>query len=182
MRLGLLVVVAGAELVASPARAEETEAKPPRLSVAVGIESFAYATDLPTFDSGPQVGLGLVVQERFALKRWDAILWQDVRLPMTLPLNYGSDAIIDEYVAIGLGLRYGYRLGPWIPYLGGLATVLVIGGINQNPVPGVGGDVGMDLALGHFLVGLECRAEAIFTQYLGAHALLDGLLSGSYRF
>ena len=67
-----------------------------------------------------------------------------------------------KYIPIDLGLRLGLAIGPIQPYVGVLGQAAILtdsaGALNlNNPLWGLGGDLGLDIAVLIFRFGVELR-------------------------
>lgn len=157
-RLAVLASVLCLSAAAWPARA---------LAIGFGVEGGAAVTyaNTPASASGVvsnaagSANLGLMVENTFNIAVVFLDLWADVQTPLRLQTG-GADAA--KYVPIDLGLRLGLTLGPIQPYagiLGQLAINTDAGGgpALSSPIFGIGGDVGLDIALFIFRFGVELR-------------------------
>lgn len=170
---GLCAVALVALLAAAPARAA---------SVALGIEGFGTAGGAPA-DLILPVGLGLILEERLLQEPLVLTIWEDLRAGVELPLEVGpSDATYMAYYPASAGLRLGAAFGGFAPYVGAFGSAFLAQSGLSNSIPAAGGDVGLDWSVGSVVFGLEVRAEAAFTRFLGVLPLAEGLLSASYRF
>jgi hypothetical protein len=130
-------------------------------SFGVGIEgggTFSYLTSARAL---PDVGL--ILTQRFDLGPVDLTLWEDVNALVIYDGGW-------DFIPVDVGLRLGLP-GPFFrPYIGLLVndsiapgpTTTACGptcsGTSVSNVPGLGGDLGFDLAVAFLRFGLELRA------------------------
>ena len=155
------LVLAG--LVAAPASARA-------FSFGVGVEGGGTLSYLTSARVLPDV-VGLILTQRFELEPVDLTLWEDANLLVVYDSGWG-------FIPVDVGLRLGLP-GPFFrPYVGLLANDSIsigaqpacgCGGIVDN-VPGLGGDVGFDLAVTFLRFGLELRSyETLIPPVSGDH-------------
>lgn len=136
----------------------------------VGIEGGAtatYASNVPGGASGTagSANVGLILESKFDLPVVFLDVWVDGQTPMRLQTGGTSAA---QYLPFDLGLRLGLGtpiLQPYIGVLGQLSINTDDGGgpSLKNPLFGLGGDVGLDVAFLIFRVGIEVRAVDVVT-------------------
>lgn len=145
-RLGLGVAVV-ASLILLPASASA-------FSFGVGVEGGASATYLTSWRALPDVGL--ILTQRFGVGPVDLTVWEDAT-PFVIYDGGWS------YLTFDLGLRVGLPGPVFRPYVG----LLVNDGLSESTagcfcssasnLPGLGGDVGFDVAAAFLRFGLELR-------------------------
>jgi len=128
-------------------------------SFGIGIEGGGTLSYLTSAQALPD--LGLILTQRFELGPIDLTLWEDVNVPVIY------DGAID-YAPIDVGLRVGLPGPLFRPYVGVLANDSISLGskaascgcseVAVSNVPGLGGDVGFDLAVSFLRFGFELRA------------------------
>lgn len=127
-------------------------------SFGIGLEGGATLTSLTSVQVWPDVGL--ILTQRFELAPVDLTLWEDVNLPVV----YDGEV---NYAPIDIGLRVGLPGPLFRPYVGLLVNdsrslgIQPAGFSNEGAltdVPGLGGDVGFDLAVTFLRFGFELRA------------------------
>jgi hypothetical protein len=98
-------------------------------------------------------------------------LWADVQTPIQLQtavLATGGGQSAPKYIPIDLGLRLGLNIGLLQPYVGilGQAAIVTDGAGNpslNNPLWGLGGDLGLDIAVFILRFGIELRGVETLT-------------------
>jgi hypothetical protein len=141
------------------------------LAIGFGIEgggAFTQASGLPdgaATSAWTPTG-GIIVENTFDIAVIFLDLWADVQTP--LQLQTGGD-VAAKYVPIDLGLRVGLAIGPIQPYVGILGQLAINtdsgdGPALNSPIWGLGGDLGLDIALFVFRFGVELRAVETLTQ------------------
>jgi len=130
------------------------------LTLASGTNSFAtLKSDLWSANGG------IIIEHNFPIAALFLDPWADVQTPITL--NAGVNA--SQYVPIDLGLRLGLNLGLLQPYLGVLGQVSLIaprsGPLDgrNSPLWGLGGDLGLDIAVAILRFGIELRGVETLT-------------------
>jgi len=127
-------------------------------SFGIGLEGGGTLSYLTSAQALPD--FGLILTQRFESGPIDLTLWEDVNLPVT----YDGEVF---YAPVDIGLRVGLPGPLFRPYVGLLVNDSVSlgiepagGGVEVAPsnVPGVGGDVGFDLAVTFLRFGFELRA------------------------
>jgi hypothetical protein len=170
-----LQTLAAAGLLAAPSSALA-------FSFGIGLEGGATLSSLTSVQVWPD--LGLILTQRFELGPVDLTLWEDVNLPVV----YDGEVY---YFPIDIGLRVGLPGPLFRPYVGLLVNDSRALGIEPNSeysnegaltdVPGLGGDVGFDLAVAFLRFGFELRAyETLISPAGGSYGdgfALQGLLS-----
>jgi hypothetical protein len=134
------------------------------MAFGVGIEgggTVSYANGLPNGSSSFAGGaaLGIIVEEEFDLPLIFLDVWADGQVP-TLRLQTGVNQA--TYLPFDLGLRVGLALAVLHPYVGLFGQMAIPnddgGGPSLNsPLFGLGGDLGLDIALFIFRFGIEVR-------------------------
>jgi hypothetical protein len=147
----------------------------PAVAIGFGIEgggTFTQTSGLPN-PNGYGVGnAGFIVENNFPVGALFLDLWADIQTPFLLHSGLTGGDLLGEatpwYVPIDLGLRLGLNFGLPRPYIGilGQTAILVfdqhLSGLS-NPLWGLGGDLGLDLAVGIFRLGIEFRGVETLT-------------------
>lgn len=162
----------------------------------VGVEGAATATGvrgLPiTSSTAGDLGLGLMLEERFDLEVVELDLWEDGQTPV--PLQTGG-AYAASYIPLDVGLRVGLGFSLLRPYVGVLVNDLHLtqrpsdgAGVNSNLL-GAGGDIGCDLVILMLRIGVELRGFETLTPLASAPGaappggyVIQGLLSARASF
>jgi hypothetical protein len=122
--------------------------------------------DASGYDEASGSFIGLIVEQQFRLSYFRFDLWGDVQTQ--IPISYIGVNNAD-YVPIDLGLRAGPALGRFEPYLGLLGQAAIrttTPGPNLNAaVLGMGGDLGMDVAIWELRAGIEARGLSTLTSF-----------------
>ncbi len=149
-----LQVLAAAGLLAFPGSALA-------FSFGIGIEgggTFSYLTSTRALPD-----LGLILTQRFDVGPVDLTLWEDVNALVVYDSGW-------DFIPVDVGLRLGLHGPVFRPYIGLLVndsiapgpTTTACGplcsGTSVSNVPGLGGDLGFDLAVAFLRFGLELRA------------------------
>ena len=161
----------------------------------VGVEGAASATGVRGLPLGSSaagnLGVGLMLEQRFNLDVVELELWEDGQTPV--PLQTGGDYAA-SYVPLDLGFRLGLGFSPLRPYVGVLVNDLHLtqkpsNGANINSdIFGAGGDLGCDLVLWLLRIGIEVRGYETLTSIAQGGAapqggfVLQGLLSARASF
>jgi hypothetical protein len=130
-------------------------------SFGIGLEgggTFSYLTS-----SRGLPDLGLILTQRFDLGPVDLTLWEDVNALVVYDGGW-------DFIPVDVGLRLGLPGRVFRPYFGLLvndsiapgptttACGALCSGTSVSNVPGLGGDLGFDLAAAFLRFGLELRA------------------------
>jgi hypothetical protein len=147
----LLPVLAAVGVLATPGSAKA-------FSFGIGVEGGGTLSYLTSARVLPDV-VGLILTQRFELAPVDLTLWEDANLIVVYDGGWG-------FIPVDLGLRVGLAGPVFRPYVGVLANDSIsigaqpdcgCGGLVDN-VPGLGGDLGFDLAVTFLRFGLELRS------------------------
>ncbi len=152
------------------------------MDLGVGLEGAATATGVRglgvTDSSAGNLGVGLMVEERFDLTLAELELWEDVQTP--IPLQTGG-SFAAAYVPAELGLRIGLGVGPLRPFVGILVNDLVLNARPPDgPAPspmifGAGGELGADIVILFLRIGLDFRGfETLSNPVQGSSAPYGG--------
>jgi hypothetical protein len=143
----------------------------PALALGVGVEVGATGVQSNGVGESALWGPtgGIVLDQRVPLLPIFLDPWLDVQAPLQL-----DDAAPNSlFLAIDLGLKLGIALGPIEPYVGALGQLVVLmnPGEEENSrddvFGGFGGNVGVDLVLTSFRVGVEARGVFFPVIYQG---------------
>ncbi len=162
-----------------------------------GAGTLGISKNLPSSSSmATSGGAGLILEERFSIALVDLSVWEDVQMPYTLNVAQSATGSVTsaQYIPVDLGLRLGLGFPVLHPYLGVLGNYSVGDSSAATSFWGVGGDLGLDVAVLFLRFGLELRALwsvsgvsnvgqalAAATAALGA-LVLQGLLSARFSF
>jgi len=151
---------------------------------------------------------GLILEERFNLVAVELTIWEDAQLPYTVnTASYSSGGLcagctgangLDtaSYVPIDAGLRLGLGFSPFRPYVGVLVNDNILTSTTTSAAGnwfGIGGDLGLDIAVIFLRFGLDLRAlwsvtnvnpdnlDASYTP-AGGLLILQGILSARFSF
>lgn len=160
LRLAPLAFVLPAALAFLPARA---------LAFGFGIEgggTYTKTSGLGTPNDIWTPNGGIIIENNFPIAVVFLDLWADIQTPIQLQTGFQlqtGGASAPKYIPIDLGLRFGLNIGLLQPYIGvlGQAAILTDGqGVPNlnNPVWGLGGDLGLDIAVFILRFGIELRA------------------------
>jgi len=114
---------------------------------------------------------GIIIENIFPVTVLFLDLWADVQTPIQLQTGFqlqsGGQASA-KYVPIDLGLRLGLNIGLLQPYVGvlGQAGIVTDGAGTPNlnsPLWGLGGDIGLDIAVFILRFGIELRGVETLT-------------------
>jgi hypothetical protein len=129
------------------------------VTLGVGLEGGGTLSYLTSTRALPDV-VGLILTQRFELAPVDLTLWEDAN---ALVVYDGGWA----FIPVDVGLRVGLAGPVFRPYagllvndsvsLGSKAADCGCSGVAVDNVPGLGGDVGFDLAVTFLRFGLELR-------------------------
>jgi len=137
----------------------------PARALGFGIEGLATFTATTGVNASPSTAWtgngGILIENVFPIGHLFLDPWADVQTPMNLQTQFGT-TIASGYVPIDLGLRVGLNSGLFQPYLGLLGQAAILTDANgevflNNPVWSIGGDLGLDLAVSMFRIGIEVR-------------------------
>jgi hypothetical protein len=114
---------------------------------------------------------GIIIENNFPIAILFLDLWADVQTPIQLQtavLATGGGQSAPKYIPIDLGLRLGLNIGLLQPYVGilGQAAIVTDGAGNpslNNPLWGLGGDLGLDIAVFILRFGIELRGVETLT-------------------
>jgi hypothetical protein len=139
-------------------------------AIGAGVEGGGTAT-FTSFASGPDytapasqtaggAAAGIIVDEEFTFLLLFMDLWGDIQLPTYRLQTGGSDAA--AYLPVDLGFRAGLNFALIHPYVGVLGQMAFVnsdgGGPSlSSPIFGLGGDIGLDVAVLFFRFGVEVR-------------------------
>ena len=160
----------------------------PARAIGFGIEGGATFTQTTGLSASPDAiwtgNGGIIVENSFPIGMLFLDTWADVQTPIEFQTGLGPPTVASAYVPIDLGLRAGLNTGLLQPYLGllGQAAILTDGKGEywfNNPVWGIGGDVGLDLAISMFRIGVDLRGVGTVSAVATPLAANDG--SDSFR-
>jgi len=108
---------------------------------------------------------GIIIENNFPIAVLFLDLWADVQTPIELQTGGAAAA---KYIPIDLGLRLGLNIGLLQPYVGvlGQAGIVTDGAGTPNlnsPLWGLGGDLGLDIAVSILRFGVELRGVETLT-------------------
>jgi hypothetical protein len=113
---------------------------------------------------------GIIIENSFPIAVLFLDLWADVQTPIQLQTGsvLQSGGAAPKYVPIDLGLRIGLNLGLLQPYIGVLGQAGILtdsaGAPDLNsPLWGLGGDIGLDIAIAILRLGIELRGVQTLT-------------------
>jgi hypothetical protein len=158
-RLAPLAFVLPAAIALLPARA---------FAFGFGIEGGGTYTQTSGLNASPNnlwtANGGIIIENNFSVAILFLDLWADVQTPIQLQsgLPQGTGEAAPKYIPIDLGLRLGLNLGLLQPYVGVLGQAAIVtdgSGVPNlnNPLWGLGGDLGLDLAVFFLRFGIELR-------------------------
>ncbi|HUB07396.1 MAG TPA: hypothetical protein VMB50_10355 [Myxococcales bacterium] len=169
-----------------------------------GAGTLSLARSLPSGNAmSTSAGAGIILEERLSLAIIELTLWEDAQLPYTLNISTSDlgGATSAQFIPIDAGLRLGFALGIVRPYLGILGNYNIAnseqasgGSYGAQNFWGLGGDLGLDIAVIFLRFGLDLRAfwsvsdvttgapdlPGITTT--GGGLMLQGLLSARFSF
>jgi hypothetical protein len=162
LRLASLALVTAAAAALVPSQA---------LAFGFGIEgggTFTKTSGLGSPDNIWTPNGGIIIENNFPIAVLFLDLWADVQTPIQLQTGFqisgtsGSTNAAPKYIPIDLGLRLGLNIGLLQPYVGvlGQAGIVTDGqGVPNlnNPLWGLGGDLGLDIAVFILRFGIELR-------------------------
>ncbi len=166
IRLASLALVIPAAVALFPTRA---------LAFGFGVEGGATFTKTSGLDASPDSTWtpngGIIIENTFPIAVLFLDLWADVQTPIQLQTGFqlasGGEAA-PKYIPIDLGLRLGLNIGLLQPYIGILGQAGIVtdgqGTPNLNsPLWGLGGDLGLDIAVFILRFGIELRGVDVLT-------------------
>jgi len=165
LRLAPLALVLPAAIALMPTRA---------LAFGFGIEGGGTYTQTSGLNASPSniwtLNGGIIIENNFPIAVLFLDLWADVQTPIQLQAtpNMGTGQPSPKYIPIDLGLRLGLDIGLLQPYVGVLGQAAIVtdgsGVLNLNsPLWGLGGDLGLDIAVVFLRFGIELRAVETLT-------------------
>ncbi len=151
-----------------------------------GAGTLTLSKNLPSSaQMSTSAALGLILEERFNLVAIELTLWEDVQKPYTVNSATESGGAVDtaSYVPIDAGLRLGLGFSPFRPYVGVLVNDNILTSSTASATGnwfGIGGDLGIDIAVIFLRFGLDLRALWSVTNVnpagAGAYSPADGAL------
>ncbi len=148
----------------------------PALGIGFGIEgggSYTKTSGLGYLNDIWTPTGGIIVEDEFPISVLCLDLWADVQTPTQLQTAYqtsgtGNFTPVLKYIPIDLGLRLGLNIGLLQPYIGVLGQVGFLTDSDgsediNSPLWGLGGDLGLDLAVAMLRLGIELRGVETLT-------------------
>ena len=166
----------------------------------VGVEGAGNLSLSKNLSGGAQLSTsvagGIILEERFNLIAVELNLWEDVQMPYTFnSATEGGVTDTASYVPIDAGLRLGLGFSPFRPYVGILVNDNILTSGTASATGnwfGLGGDIGIDIAVIFLRFGLDLRAlysltnvnPALDSSYTpaGGALLLQAILSARFSF
>ena len=183
LRLASLALVLPAAAVVVPSQAR---------AIGFGIEGGGTFTKSSGTGASPDevwtANGGIIVENVFPIAVLFLDLWADVQTPLEIETG---GAAASKYVPIDLGLRLGLAIGPIQPYVGVLGQAAILtdsaGALSlNNPLWGLGGDLGLDIAVLIFRFGVELRGietvSAVASGNVGSAFEFEALASARLSF
>jgi hypothetical protein len=176
LRLASLALVIAATAALVPGRA---------LAFGFGVEGGGNFTKTSGLGASPDnvwtPNGGIIIENNFPITVLFLDLWADVQTPIEMQ---NGGAAPSKYVPIDLGLRLGLNIGLLQPYVGVLGQAGIVtdsaGAPNLNsPLWGLGGDLGLDIAVTILRFGIELRGVETLNSI--ASGPVDGNIGSAFE-